>query len=65
VRRMEDKKRFIRRLAKSFASCTADVKRYGACIRLHYEAVERHACENEFAALQRCFRASLTRERRP
>eukprot|EP00966_Prymnesium_polylepis_P074696 1733417-Prymnesium_polylepis.1 len=55
----ESQKRFVKRMAKSFAECTAEARKYGDCIRVHYEAVELRACEKEFLALQKCFRSSL------
>ena len=56
-----DGKKLIRRLAASFGECADDARKYGACIKLHYESVQKGACEAEFLALQRCFRASLTK----
>ncbi len=58
-----DGKRLVKRLASSFSECTDQARRYGACIKQHYEAVERGACEKEFLALSRCFRAALTKAR--
>lgn len=59
----ERTKRYVRRLAASFASCTTETSAYGACIRGHMEAVERGACETEFRALSKCFRAELAKRR--
>lgn len=55
----EEKKRFVKRMAKSFSQCTAEARKYGDCIRIYYEAVERHSCEKEFLALHKCFRGAL------
>ena len=55
-----DGKKLIRRLASSFAECSASARAYGACLQLHLESVEKNACEKEFAALRSCFRAALT-----
>ena len=57
----EPSKRYMRRLISSFAACTAEAKEYGACVGRHMEGVSRGACEKEFAALSRCFRAGLKR----
>jgi hypothetical protein len=56
-----DGKKLIRRLASSFAACSEDARRYGACVKLHLESVEKGACEKEFQALTRCFRESLNK----
>ena len=55
----EQSKRFIRRLASSFAGCTNEAKEYGACVGRFMEGIDRHACAKEFAALSRCFTAGL------
>ena len=55
------KKRFVRRMVKSFAECNKEAKAYGACLQLHFEAVEKGACEKEFLALSKCFRGSLAK----
>ena len=54
-------KRFVRRMAASFGGCTEEAKRYGACIKLHMEGVAAGACEAEFMALSKCFRAGLAK----
>ena len=54
-----DKKRFVKRMAKSFTACAAETRKYGDCIRLHYEAVDRNNCEKEFLALHKCFKTAL------
>ena len=59
----ESQKKFIRRMAQSFGECTEQTRKYGDCIRVHYEAVNRRACEEEFLALHRCFRAALKRKK--
>ena len=58
-----DGKKLIRRLAASFAECSAEAKQYGACVKLHLESVQKGACEAEFARLQTCFRGALTKAR--
>ena len=55
------KKRFVKRMARSFADCTKEAKAYGSCLSLHFEAVEKGACEKEFLALSKCFRGSLAK----
>lgn len=59
----ESTKRFVRRLAASFTSCTAEASVYGACVKGKMDAVERGSCEVEFRALSRCFRAQLAKQR--
>lgn len=59
----EDGKKLIRRLASSFAECSNEAKTYGACLKLHYEAVQKSACEAEFQALQACFRKQISKAR--
>ena len=46
-------------MVQSFGECRAEVKQYGACMRLSMEAVEHKACEKEFLALSKCFRGAL------
>ena len=58
-----DGKRLIKRLAASFAECSEDARRYGACVKAQLEAVQQGACEKEFVKLQRCFRASIAKAR--
>ena len=58
-RASEEKKRFVRRLQASFLACTEQSAAYGACLKLHMEGVSRGACEQEFAALHKCFKAAL------
>ena len=36
-----DGKKLIRRLAASFGECADDARKYGACIKLHYESVQK------------------------
>ena len=59
----DDGKKLIRRLASSFAECSNEAKNYGACLKLHYEAVQQGACEKEFRALQSCFRKQISKAR--
>ena len=58
-----DGKKLIRRLAASFAECSEDARKYGVCIKLHLESVQKGACEAEFLALQKCFRGALSKAR--
>ena len=58
-----DGKRLIRRLAASFGACTEDARRYGECLKLHWEGVQKGACEKEFLALSECFRKANARAR--
>ena len=58
-----DGKKLIRRLASSFAECSADAKAYGACVQLHLESVQKDACAAEFRRLQTCFRTATTKAR--
>ena len=59
----DDGKKLIRRLAASFAECANESKNYGACLKVHYEAVQHAACEKEFQALQQCFRKQISKAR--
>ena len=58
-----DGKKLIRRLAASFAECSADAKAYGACVSLHFDSVQKGACETEFRKLQACFRKASAKAR--
>ena len=55
----EEKKRFVRRLAKAFGTCTEQSRQYGLCLQRYMEGVERSACQAEFQALNQCFKATL------
>ena len=55
----DSSKRFIRRLAASFAGCSEEAKAYATCVQLHMEGVERGACTAHFLALTGCFKRSL------
>ena len=55
----EEKKRFVRRLAKAFGTCTEESRQYGLCLQRYMEGVERGACQAEFNALNKCFKATL------
>jgi len=59
----EHTKRYVKRLAASFASCSAEASAYGLCIKGHMEAVERGSCKTEFSTLSKCFRAQLATQR--
>ena len=37
----EEKKRFVRRLAKAFGTCTEESRQYGLCLQRYMEGVER------------------------
>lgn len=58
-----DGKKLIRRLASSFAACRDDAAKYGACVKLHLDGVQKGACEAEFRALATCFKASIAKAR--
>ena len=58
-----DGKKLIRRLASSFAECSADAKAYGTCVSLHFDSVQKGACEAEFRKLQTCFRKASAKAR--
>jgi hypothetical protein len=58
-----DGKKFIRRLASSFAECSEHAAKYGACVKAHFDSVQKGACETEFQALQQCFRAQAAKAR--
>ena len=55
----EEKKRFVRRLAKAFGTCTEESRQYGLCLKSYLEGVERGACSAQFEALSRCFKKGL------
>ena len=55
----EEKKRFVRRLAKAFGTCTEEGRQYGLCLKSYLEGVERGACSAQFEALSRCFKKGL------
>lgn len=57
-------KKFVQRLAHGFGECKQQSAAYGACLKLHYEGVQRGACEKDFQALQQCFTTSLAKARR-
>jgi len=63
ARDAEHAKRYVKRLAASFSSCSVEASAYGACLKGHMEAVERGACEAEFRALSKCFRAAIAKQR--
>ena len=58
-----DTKRFVKRLAAAFGECTTESAAYGACLKNRYEAVEKSACEKEFRALEKCFKAGLKKHK--
>ena len=58
-----DGKKLIKRLATSYGECREQAKAYGACIKLSLAAVEKGACEKEFAALSACFGTAITKAR--
>ena len=58
-----DGKKLIRRLAASFAQCSADAKAYGACVSLQLEGVQKGTCEEEFRKLQTCFQKAASKAR--
>ena len=47
------------RLRAGLAACSAQAAAYGACCKALLPAVERGACQAEFAALRSCFLATL------
>ena len=55
----EEKKKFVRRLAKAFGTCTEESRQYGICLQRYLEGVERGACSAQFEALSRCFKKGL------
>ena len=55
----EEKKKFVRRLAKAFGTCTEESRQYGLCLKSYLEGVERGACSAQFEALSRCFKKGL------
>jgi len=55
----EEKKRFVRRLAKAFGTCTEESRQYGLCLKSYLDGVERGACSAQFEALSRCFKKGL------
>ena len=59
----KDGKVLTRRLTSSFGACNEDAKRYGQCIKLHLETVQKGACEKEFAALTQCFHKAMSSAR--
>ena len=56
---VEEKKQFVRRLAKAFGTCTEESRQYGLCLKGYLEGVERGACQAQFEALNRCFKKGL------
>ena len=50
ARDAEHAKRYVKRLAASFSSCSVEASAYGAC-------------EAEFRALSKCFRAAIAKQR--
>ena len=58
-----DGKKLVKRLASSFAECTADAKSYVACVSQHLEGVQKGACEAEFRKLQACFQRAAGKAR--
>ena len=55
----EEKKRFVKRLARAFGTCTEESRQYGLCLQRYLEGIEKGACHAEFEALNRCFKAGL------
>ena len=58
-----DGKKFIRRLATSFAACSDASRQYGQCVAVHFESVQKGACEKEFRALADCLRKEASKAR--
>ena len=58
-----DGKKLIRRLAASFGHCSESARRYGQCVKLHLDDVQKGACEKEFQALAECFRSEVRKAR--
>ena len=59
----EEKKRFVKRLSQAFGTCAEESRQYGLCLQRYMEGVERGACQVEFEALNRCFKATLRKSK--
>lgn len=50
---------FTHAFREGLVRCRAQAQAYGACVRAALPAVEKGACEREFAALRACFFAAV------
>jgi len=51
--------RFPRSVTRALTQCSSEVAVYGSCIKKSLPDIEQGMCEQQFAALKKCFRTQL------